>query len=166
MKKILSRSIIAMVLIILLSGCALIKKPGVGTSNLEQTIKVRITTANDLNKNPNGSSSPVVLIIYQIKSNLTFNTTDFFSLYKNSKATLGDDLISGEPFVVLPNKTQDVPVKINSGTQYLGVIAAFQDINNAKWRQSIQLNKTTKNLTIDLENSNLTVEEEKNDNTK
>lgn len=166
MKKILSKSIFAIAIMILLSGCTLIKKPSVDPNGLEQTLKISITTANDLNKNPNGSSSPVVLIIYQMKSNLTFNTTDFFSLYKNSKATLGEDLISGQPFVLLPNKTQDVPVKINNTTQYLGVIAAFQDINNAQWRQSIQLNKNTKNIVIKLENSNLTVEEQKNANKK
>jgi type VI secretion system protein VasD len=151
---------------IFLTCCAGVNKVAVNKDNIQHTVKLNITTENNLNKNANGHSTPVILIIYQMKSNLTFNTADFFSIYKNSNAVLGDDLISKEPFVVLPNKTQDVSLKIDKAAQYLGIIAAFQNINNSKWRESIQLTSKMKDISIKLENSNLTVEEQKNVTTK
>src|SRR5260221_414744 len=49
--------------------------------------------ANDLNPNVNNEASPLVVTIYQLRSDTAFNNADFFSLYDHPSDTLGRDLI-------------------------------------------------------------------------
>jgi type VI secretion system protein VasD len=102
----------------------------------------------DANVNPDASGrpSPVVVRIYELKSIAAFNRADFFSLYERDKEQLGPDLVNRDELPLMPGGKPQAITTLRSDTRYLGVIAAFRDIERARWRAStpIFVNQTTR----------------------
>ncbi len=117
-------------LISLLTACA----SGTQTS-------VRIRSANYLNPNIYGHSSPVVLTIYQLKTKYAFQQADYSALTSNSGKILGGDLIDKNTIEVRPNTSIKVNQPLSPNTQYLGIVAAYRNINNATWHKVVKIKK-------------------------
>ena len=102
----------------------------------------------DANVNPDASGrpSPIVVRIYELKSVAAFNRADFFSLYEREKEQLGPDLVSRDELPLMPGAKPQAITTLRSDTRYVGVIAAFRDIERARWRAStpILVNQTTR----------------------
>ena len=102
----------------------------------------------DANVNPDSSGrpSPVVVRIYELKSLAAFNRADFFSLYERDKEQLGPDLVNRDELPLMPGGKPQAITTLRSDTRYLGVVAAFRDIERARWRAStpIFVNQTTR----------------------
>ena len=102
----------------------------------------------DANVNPDSSGrpSPVVVRIYELKSLAAFNRADFFSLYEKDREQLGPDLVNRDELPLMPGGKPQAITTLKSDTRYLGVVAAFRDIERARWRAStpILVNQTTR----------------------
>jgi type VI secretion system protein VasD len=102
----------------------------------------------DANVNPDSSGrpSPVIVRIYELKSLTAFNRADFFSLYERDREQLGPDLVNRDELPLLPGGKPQAITTLRSDTRYLGIIAAFRDIERARWRAStpIFVNQTTR----------------------
>jgi type VI secretion system protein VasD len=102
----------------------------------------------DANVNPDASGrpSPVVVRIYELKSLAAFNRADFFSLYEKDREQLGADLVNRDELPMMPGGKPQAITTLRSDTRYLGVVAAFRDIERARWRAStpIFVNQTTR----------------------
>jgi type VI secretion system protein VasD len=110
-------------------------------------------TSPDLNPDPGGRPSPVVVRVYQLRSPGAFQNADFFALYDNEIATLGQNLITpAEEFQLQPDESREYKTELDLATKYLGVIAAFRDLENARWRAFVKLpDKKKVRLKIKLE---------------
>jgi type VI secretion system protein VasD len=119
-----------LVLVLVLTGCG---KP--------QHIRIlgQIDTASDVNPNDRGRPSPVVVRVYQLRTPGVFQTAEFFSLYDDEVSTLGRDLIAREEMVLEPNENLLYRREMDLETRYVGVIAAFRDLEDARWRSVVQL---------------------------
>jgi type VI secretion system protein VasD len=106
-----------------------------------------------LNPDPGGRPSPVVVRVYQLRSPGAFQNADFFPLYDNEIATLGQNLITpAEEFQLQPDESREYKTELDLATKYLGVIAAFRDLENARWRAFVKLpDKKKVRLKIKLE---------------
>jgi type VI secretion system protein VasD len=102
----------------------------------------------DANVNPDakGRPSPVVVRIYELKSLAAFNRADFFSLYEKDRELLAADLVNRDELPMIPGAKPQAITTLRSDTRYLGVVAAFRDIEGARWRAStpIFVNQTTR----------------------
>jgi type VI secretion system protein VasD len=102
----------------------------------------------DPNVNPDaaGRPSPVMVRIYELRSTAAFNNADFFALYDRDQEQLGPDLVSRDELPLQPGATPQAITTLRSDTRYVGVIAAFRDIERARWRAStpIFVNQTTR----------------------
>ena len=63
-----------------------------------------------------------------------FENADFYSLYDEEAATLGSDLIGRDEFEIRPGDERRYERELDLMTRYLGVVAAFRDLENARWR--------------------------------
>lgn len=117
-------------LIIALTGCG-------GPSPIR--IKGSITTSQDVNPDAAGQPSPVVIRIYQLRSAGPFMDTDFFELYENGVATLGENLITWEELLLQPGVDLEYNTKFDPETKYLGLIVGYRDIENARWRELVTI---------------------------
>ncbi|HEX2830684.1 MAG TPA: type VI secretion system lipoprotein TssJ [Burkholderiales bacterium] len=102
----------------------------------------------DPNVNPDatGRPSPVVVRIYELKSLAAFNRADFFSLYEKDREQLGPDLVNRDELPLMPGAKPQAITTLKSETRYVGIVAAFRDIERARWRAStpIFVNQTTR----------------------
>ena len=113
---------------LLLSACA--AKPPPPPASVTGTVQA----SNQINPSASKRPSPLLIRIYELKSTATFNAADFMSLYQRDQAELGGDLLAKEEFVLAPGETKTFAKKLAPDTRFLGVVAAYRDLEHAKWR--------------------------------
>ena len=86
-----------------------------------------------------GVAKPVVVRVYQLKTAGTFEAADFFALQGDAAAVLGPDLLSSEEMMVRPGSNTAFESSFDPKARYVGVTAAFRDIDNAQWRALVAL---------------------------
>ncbi len=125
-------------------------------------IAMRITASSDLNPDLQGRPSPLVVRIYALKSNDVFMNADFFSLYEQDESILGDTVIERKELEILPGQQITIEKREYSlDTRYIGVIAAYRDLDNAAWRASAETRPDeTFYININLERLTLTMKKE------
>jgi type VI secretion system protein VasD len=108
-------------------------------------IKVQLQADEYTNPNENGDPSPVVVRVYQLKEVTAFQNAEYFDLADNDKKVLGGDLIGVQEYEMTPGKSQDYNRDVSSEATHIGVVASFRDIENAQWRDTIELKQEKKN---------------------
>jgi len=93
-----------------------------------------ISMAYDTNPDHTGRPSPVIVRIFQLRNFGVFTSADFFKLYENESSILSGDLISREEYNLIPGEEKSITLLLDPQTQYVGVIAAFRDIEHSTWR--------------------------------
>ena len=108
-------------------------------------IQVAVDAQANVNPDSRGRPSPVVVRFYELKSLATFNDADFFSIYERDKETLGTDMLAREEFQLMPGDKRQFQRPTQPDTRYVGVVAAFRDLERAQWRatQVVPLHQTT-----------------------
>ena len=121
--------------------------------------KFSVQAAQYLNPNVYGAPSPVVLSFYELKTPYPFKNATFFQLNQNAAAVLGDSLIDKQTVEVRPNSSQRVTEVLSPNTQYIGIVAAYRNLDQAVWREVIKLNPKQKHtsISINLESQSLVV---------
>jgi type VI secretion system protein VasD len=91
--------------------------------------------------NPSASKrpSPLLVRVYELKSAAAFNSADFMSLYQRDTAELAADLVGKEEFVLAPGETKPYAKTLSPDTRFLGVLAAFRDLEHSKWRSVVAI---------------------------
>jgi type VI secretion system protein VasD len=108
--------------------------------------------AEDVNPDPGGRPSPVVVRVYQLRSPEVFKSAEFFAIYDSEVATLGQTLVRRDEFELEPGAKSDYGHEIDPSTKYIGVLVAFRDLDNARWRSFVKLPDEKKiYLRIDLD---------------
>jgi type VI secretion system protein VasD len=111
---------------VLWAGCGAASPP-----LLQGSLKAAPATNPDVNGRP----SPVVVRVYELKSLAAFNSADFFSLFEKESETLGAELVGREEYDLKPAETRPYRRQLQPDTKFIGVIAAFRDLENSRWRQ-------------------------------
>lgn len=103
---------------------------------VEARVRATMTIAASADTNPdaNGRPSPVVVRVYQLRSDNAFTNTEFFPLFDDDQKTLGQELISVNEYTLAPADKQSIDISVAGETRFVGVVAAFRDIRNAQWR--------------------------------
>jgi len=96
--------------------------------------RITIAASADVNPDANGRPSPIVVRVYQLKTDTTFVGADYFPLFDSEQKVLGADLISRREYVMAPAEQRVVELELDLGARFVGVLAAFRDIRNADWR--------------------------------
>lgn len=94
----------------------------------------QLYAAADVNPDMLGRAAPVMVRIYELASDEVFNRIDFFSLYDHEPAVLGPALLRARSFQLAPGQALDITGNVEPRTQFIGVVAAFRDLDRARWR--------------------------------
>jgi type VI secretion system protein VasD len=120
--------------------------------------QVSIEALPTVNPDARGRPSPVLVKFYELKSLAVFNSVDFFSLFEKDKDTLGAELVAREEFQLMPGARRSFEREVQADTRYLGVVAAFRDLERAQWRATIEVKPhQTTPLSIRLDKSTVTM---------
>ena len=119
----------AMLAIVLaLAGCA------ASPSQRPTQVRTQLSSAADINPDASNRASPLVVRVFELRSDAEFAGADFFALYERERQTLGEALIERKEFVLQPGARRELRLPVGRDTRFLGVIAAYRDIRAAKWR--------------------------------
>ena len=98
------------------------------------TVSMTISASASINPNSSSEPSPVVLRIYQLKSDSAFKAAEFSEMFYNDRKVLGGDLLGQKEFNVKPGGKLTYDDTVSPETRYIGIVAGFRDIDNATWR--------------------------------
>jgi len=106
----------------LLGGCA---KPAIDLAVASQT---------NINPDHTGRPSPVIVKVFEMRSDLAFNQSDFRLLFESPVKALGTDLLAMDEMVLVPGEARRIEYAPVFGTMFLGVVAGFRQMDRAVWR--------------------------------
>ena len=109
---------------------------------------VAATLQASANVNPDvrKRASPVVVRLYELKSSAAFDAADFLSLYERDQATLAAEMGSREEFTLRPGDNQPWEKTVGPDVRFIGVIAAFRDIERARWKALVPVKPNARNV--------------------
>ena len=104
-----------------------------------KVLTVDVLAAVNLNPSASGRPSPVVVRIYELKAAAPFESADFVSLFDKDQSTLGSDVIARDEFVLSPGESMAIKRDLTADSKFIAVMAAFRDLERAKWRAVVPL---------------------------
>lgn len=128
-----ARLTLAMVLVTLILGCA-------GPREAPPTIaEVKFQAAPNLNPSITGEAAPLVVRIYELAAAGSFTDSDFFALFDEDRSVLGPDLLGRDELRLVPGAERRVNKTLQPGTRFLGIMAAYREIDQVNWRDVVSL---------------------------
>jgi len=132
----LSVKILSIISTFLLLGCS------AANMVVDPYADVEISAGHNINPDMNGRPSPVAVYIFELTSDTLFESQDFFSLYEGASDVLGPDMVSKTELSLSPGQLERYHSTMKPGVEYIGIIVAFRDIENANWRRVIKVDRT------------------------
>ena len=93
-----------------------------------------ISAAGDLNPSATQRPSPLVLRIYELRSDTAFTKADFIALYQSEQATIGADLVLKDEFMLQPGESREYQRTLSIETRWVAVFGAYRNVERAVWR--------------------------------
>ncbi len=150
---------------ILVTGCAKAPPPPPAPAPTTITIaappdaKVRLpmvlTAAVDANPGARGTPQPIVVRVYQLRSDQAFLKAEQLDLFDDEGKVLGQELIGRTEYLLAPAEKQTHEINFAGEAVYVGVAAGFYDIRNAQWRQVLFTPR--QGMTVAVERNRVTV---------
>jgi type VI secretion system protein VasD len=111
------------------------------------TPRVDLALAIQPNVNPDhtGRPSPVIIKVYELRSDLAFKQSDFYPLFENPVQVLGADLLAADELVVVPGEARRVIYEPATETRFMGIMAGFRQMERGQWKVVSSVNPETKN---------------------
>lgn len=126
--KQLIRSVLIIGIAAVMTGCSFFG----GDNGAE--VQLNIEVGKQVNPDPSGRASPLVIKVYQLNDKLAFETKDFFSIYDASDKDLMKAIVEQKEYQLNPGHEIHKALITEPTVQYIGIVAAFRDIEIAKWR--------------------------------
>lgn len=103
---------------------------------------LKFDVSRHVNPDLKGRASPVVVKVFELSSKTIFESQDFFSLYDEPEKYLGPDLILKNEFEFAPGSQHFYDLSLAPGSRYAGILVAYRDIDNARWREVVEIDPT------------------------
>lgn len=102
----------------------------------EAKVKTRMTIAASAEANPDGAGrpSPIVVRVYQLRTDAAFAAASFDDLFERDDKVLGSELVTRDEYVLAPKESRTIDVLLADEARFVGAVAGFRDILNAEWR--------------------------------
>jgi type VI secretion system protein VasD len=127
-------------------ACALALAVGCGGG--PPLLKGSIKAEPSVNPDRGGRPSPIVVRVYELKGIAAFNNADFFSLFDKEQEALSGELVGREEYQMQPGETRQYSRQLQPDTKFIGVVGAFRDLDQSRWRQTAPVPTTKKSATI------------------
>jgi len=143
--KLLSQILIVSLVLLVVPGCASTKRL-FNVSNIDITLKA----AKDVNIDNNGTPTPIVVKFYELTEIKDFRSADFATIYNDGQSSFGKYIVKRDEFELKPGEEREIDRVAKRNTRYIGIVAAYNDVDNAKWRTIISIRKDGTDLVVHL----------------
>ncbi|NUA32016.1 type VI secretion system lipoprotein TssJ [Cupriavidus basilensis] len=127
---------VVLLAVALLSACSV---PQPVASKEQIKLELTIGAKSTVNPDDKGRASPVLVRLYELKTDTAFENADYFTLEKNDKTVLTQDLLARDEFVLRPGESRDFERKLNPETTALGLLVGYRELGKAQWRSVYKL---------------------------
>ena len=103
-----------------------------------RSVTVALAASPDVNPGPTGNAAPITLRLYTLRSVGRFGTLDFFEIAGGASALQGA-IVDSRTISLRPGENRSVTLNAGTDGAYLGVAAAYRDIDGARWRGQTSL---------------------------
>jgi type VI secretion system protein VasD len=130
----------ALMLLAALAGCSSPPPPPPPT-----VVKLTLTATSDVNPSASGQPAPIAVRVYHLDSTNAFDNAEFFPLFNDDKTRLNTTLVQRDDYILAPGTTKTVTLKPKDQVTDLGIFAAYENFQQAKWRTDVTVpaHKTT-----------------------
>ena len=158
----LAGCVVTAVMAVTMSGCAKPAPPAaaapppltiVAPAETKVKASMVISASADVNPDDSGRPSPVVVRVYQLKTDGAFTKSEFIDLFENDEKVLGSEMISRDEYVLGPSERRAIDIAVAPEARFVGAVAAYRDIRNAQWRAVVP--PPGKTLTVDVQRTRL-----------
>lgn len=127
------QTVFAILLVLSVAACASLFGPA------PTELELSIEASPHLNPNTEGRPSPIVLRIYELNDISAFENSDFFTLYDAESEALGKFIVFKQELEIKPGQKLKLERKAKDEARHLAVLAAYRDLDNSRWRGSLEL---------------------------
>jgi len=108
-------------------------------------VNLTLVATKEVNPSSTGQGAPVAVRVYQLNSTNAFDNAEFFPLFNDDRTVLRTTLITRDDVIVAPGKTKIITLKPKDEVTDLGIFAAYQKFERARWRTAVTVpaHKTT-----------------------
>ncbi|HVE08572.1 MAG TPA: type VI secretion system lipoprotein TssJ [Paraburkholderia sp.] len=123
------------------ASCALIACANGDAQSARAPLRLHVSLAASADVNPDDQqrAAPIVVRLYELKTDSAFNAADFYSLHDKDKAVLTDELVARDEFQLRPGERKVLLRRADPAATVLGVLAAYRDLPNSVWRATYAL---------------------------
>jgi type VI secretion system protein VasD len=104
-----------------------------------QIVTSSVITSKYINPSETGEPRPVQVRLYQLKSDVRLQNSDFEQIWKQDAEQLKDDLVKVEEFPVYPNTRTEIKFERDDAAQFLVAAALFRNPTGKTWFKSFEL---------------------------
>ncbi|MDP5291704.1 type VI secretion system lipoprotein TssJ [Oceanimonas sp. CHS3-5] len=125
------RASLFLALCLALAGCS--------SHSRDTLLDLSLVASDDQNPDVNDRPSPMIVKLVELNASSAFANGDFFALYDAADDTLGTDLVAQESLAVRPGETVQLYLRLNPDSSYVGVVAAYRELDGDNWRYLLPL---------------------------
>jgi type VI secretion system protein VasD len=96
-----------------------------------------VQTSATVNPGESGRANPIVVRVYQLKSDVAFRAAPYEKLFDDDKATLGQELIESTSVTLRPNDQAALSLMVSGEAKFLGIAAFYRQYDNIQWKVPI-----------------------------
>lgn len=126
--------VLALTMIPLLDGCS------------SPRITMEVASQPNVNPDSSGRPSPIIVKMYEMRSDMAFRQGDFQMLFMEPMKVLGANLVAMDELLFVPGEARTVEYAPMPETRYVGVLAGFRQMERAKLRAVLPVDPEKKNL--------------------
>ncbi|MCX7059121.1 MAG: type VI secretion system lipoprotein TssJ [Proteobacteria bacterium] len=130
-------SVIVVVALAALAGGCASKPPAPPPPPPPVVMSLAVHLASDGNPDGEGRASPVVVRIYQLRSEDAFKGLDLEALYYRDKDALAADLVARDEWTLRPGEAHDSKWQLAPEVRAIAVVGALRSYRAVPWRVSI-----------------------------
>ena len=133
-----------------------------GCGSSPTRVEISIVGAEDLNPDADGQPKPLVVRMYELRSDAAFKAATFDDLTEGDIAQLGADLQAKEEFLLTPGQTLELERELTPETRIVGFTGNYRLYDRGGlWRASISVPEgETTELIIGFKRVEITIEEQ------
>lgn len=129
----LARWLLASGLLACMTGCSFLAEP-VPEPVADPHLTLALQTSLDANRNLYGRPSPVRVQVFQLRRRQAFEQASLAQLSSAAEQVLRADWLGQEVIVLRPGERYRYHFIPESRMRYIGIIAEYRDIDQARWR--------------------------------
>ncbi|PVZ81807.1 type VI secretion system lipoprotein TssJ [Serratia sp. S1B] len=96
-------------------------------------VELILSATKDSNPTHDGRAAPVLVTVYTLSSADNFKNSDFYTISAGSNPALQEEIKKQKQLILKPGESRTLKIDIDSDIAYLGVVAAYRNINDAHW---------------------------------